>query len=74
MKPLSSKRRISIAVYWFGENEYGGMTDCKTFAEAEAEAARTRLLGYEKPSVSEVRIVVRSTKVYRAALAQQEEA
>jgi hypothetical protein len=63
--PIQTNYRIMVGAYWFGSAEYGGLIDCKSFKDAESEAAQLRKHGYEKPGISEVRILERTLRVYR---------
>lgn len=63
--PIETDTIILVGVFWFGSGEYGGFTKCKNWEDAESQAASKRRLGYDKPGVSEVRILHRTLKVYR---------
>lgn len=63
--PIETDTVILVGVYWFGSGDYGGFTKCSTWEAAEENAAFHRRLGYDKPGISEVRILHRTLKVYR---------
>lgn len=63
--PIEKESAILVGVFWFGSREYGSCTECKTWEAAELECVRHKRLGYEKPGISEVRIIHRTQKVYR---------
>ena len=70
---VATKKKLLVAVYWFGDKSYGGSHSCDTWKEAEQQADLRKRLGYDNPGVSEVRIIQQTSKVYRYAPAPTQE-
>jgi hypothetical protein len=63
--PIATVKQIYAAVFWFGSQEYGGLHHCKTWEDAESQAALLKRVGYDDPGICEVRIIQTVEKTYR---------